>query len=309
MPASTAAPTSSAWTCTFQSPSPPTTTSESPSGAVPGAARDGVVLGLEEVHHLVGRTVLGEVTGRELRPGSPGCRRGACPVVARLPVIADSAASRTTHSPRPPASTTPASRSIGSCSGVRARASRARSAAARTTRQPVVGTSARLAAASERRARRSAWCPRRAGRPRRRRRRSPSPYPRRTPPPTVVRPGLADPSQQGADSWLRITPELPRAPSRRPARTRASPSRRSPGPRAASRTCVAGRLDGEEHVGAGVAVGDRIDVEGVDLLARRGRPRRQDREAAHDIEIEGGDIRLTPSSVAPPGRGLWRGSR
>ena len=44
--------------------------------------------------------------------------------------------------------------------------------------------------------------------------------------------------------------------------------------RGVGRSCraqlVAGRGDGEEHVGAGVAVGDRVDVEGVDLLTRRG---------------------------------------
>jgi hypothetical protein len=40
--------------------------------------------------------------------------------------------------------------------------------------------------------------------------------------------------------------------------------------RAGGAQLVAGGRDGEEHVGAGVAVGDRVDVEGVDLLTRRG---------------------------------------
>ena len=91
--------------------------------------------------------------------GEPTC---GVPVVARLPVIADSAASSTTHRPRPPASTTPACARSGSCSGVRARASRAALAAARTTSPSrSSGTSAAARGRLGRRpGRRTGWCPR-----------------------------------------------------------------------------------------------------------------------------------------------------
>ena len=59
----------------------------------------------------------------------------------------------------------------------------------------------------------------------------------------------------------------------------------------AARQGVAGRLDGEEHVGAGVAVGHRVDVQGVDLLAgRRQTLDGQVGEPAYDVEVEGGDL-------------------
>ena len=76
MPASTAPPTSSTCTWTFHRPSPPTTTSESPSGCRRGPqGRDPLVVGVEEVHHLVGRAVLGEVAGRA----------GGCGIRCRCP--------------------------------------------------------------------------------------------------------------------------------------------------------------------------------------------------------------------------------
>ena len=85
-------------------------------------------------------------------------------------------------------------------------------------------------------------------------------------------------------------------------------SRRSPG------SCVerlvhrvAGRLDGEEHVGAGVAVGHRVDVEGVDLLAGgREALDGQVGEPAYGVQIEGGNVCLGPHPSYPL---PWRGSR
>ncbi len=75
---------------------------------------------------------------------------GLCTGTGRRPVSAVSAASRITQIPRPPASTTPASRSTCSCSGVRARASRAaRAALVNTSRARVSGFEARACAASE----------------------------------------------------------------------------------------------------------------------------------------------------------------
>ena len=112
MPASIAAPTSSTWTWTFHSPSPPTTTRESPSPArVLRSCAIGLVGRVEEVHHLVRRPVVHQVgagLGHDRVAGSvvPASTGGG-----RLPVSAVSAASRITTTPRPPASTTPASRS------------------------------------------------------------------------------------------------------------------------------------------------------------------------------------------------------
>ena len=63
-----------------------------------------------------------------------------------------------------------------------------------------------------------------------------------------------------------MTPLLPRAPSRAPRRKAASAGADRP-PAPASTEGLAGGLDREVHVGAGVAVGHRVDVEGVDLLA------------------------------------------
>ena len=97
---------------------------------------DPVVVGVEEVHHLVGRSVGGEVVGGHRRDGDVARpRSGSCTGAGRRPVSTVSAASRITLRPRPPASTTPASRSTASCSGVRARASRAAPAAQRRARR------------------------------------------------------------------------------------------------------------------------------------------------------------------------------
>ena len=198
MPASTAAPTSSTCTWTFHSPSPPTTTSESPSGPSSCAQRrDGVVVGVEQVHHLVRRPALGQVTGRDPRDRDRGrarrvaCRRGA--------LAGDGGLGRVEHHAEPTtagvddAGVAPG---CGSCSGVRARASRAAlGGGAHDVAEPVVGDRRRrLAAASDGGpgdAR--GWCPRRACRRRRRRPRWPAPSPRRTRPRSGRRDRPADP--------------------------------------------------------------------------------------------------------------------
>ena len=104
----------------------------------------------------------------------------------------------------------------------------------------------------------------------RRRRRWPAPCPRRTPRPTGRPDRPADPAQQRPDQLAQDHPGVAAGAEQGTAGVgRASPARRSPGrSSSASRHGVAGGLDGEEHVGAGVAVGDRVDVERVDLLAR-----------------------------------------
>ena len=291
IPASIAAPTSSTWTWTFQSPSPPTTTSESPSAASALAQRgDRVVLGVEEVHHLVGRARPG--SGRRparLRSGSGCCRlpSGAVTGTGRRPVSTVSAASRITLSPRPPASTTPASRSTWQLLGrarqrlagrggrgrehvaaTRAPASSAASAAAsdaaRVTVRMVPSTGVADGGVA-----RVGRLPQRVGHHRRRCARR-------------ARPGRsAGRSRRASRSGSR--PELPRAPSSAPRPNASSAGTEVGLGVAAGRVAygVAGGRDGEVHVRAGVAVGHRVDVERVDLLAGLGeRVRRRRRRSA-----------------------------
>ena len=90
--------------------------------------------------------------------------------------------------------------------------------------------------------------------------------------------------------WLRITPLLPRAPSSAPLRRAASPVEEVavvPSVSSGLAQRVAGGGHGEVHVGAGVAVGHRVDVEGVDLLARLGeRVDRDVDEAEHHRQLD-----------------------
>ena len=165
---------------------------------------------------------------------------GAVTGTGRRPVSTVSAASRITQIPRPPASTTPASASTASCSGVRASASRAAWAASAKTsraRAPGVSACARAASAAARAtvsmvpstgtptasyaasvARRIAsaitWALRSSGRA------------------AVIRCATAP------SIWLRITPLLPRAPSSAPREKAASAGARSTGvsPAVASRS-------------------------------------------------------------------------
>ena len=205
--------------CTFQRPSPPTTTRESPSGA--SASRSGGIdsssassryitsyAGPSSVRSPVGSFAIGIAD-------LPTC---GVVVVGCLPVIADSAASSTTHSPRPPASTTPASLSTGSCSGVRARASRAASAAACTTAPSrFSGASAAWVAARE-----AAFATDRivpsTGWPTAEYAASvASPIPsENTEAERSAAPAWPIRRSSAPTSWLRITPELPRAPSSAP---------------------------------------------------------------------------------------------
>ena len=103
--------------------------------------------------------------------------------------------------------------------------------------------------------------------------------------------------------WLRITPLLPRAPSSAPrlkaasALPKSAPLGSSP---AASPDRVARGGDGEVHVGAGVAVGDGVDVEGVDLLAGPGEGVGGDvDEAQHGGELDHARLRCFHGVPAP----------
>ena len=295
MPASTAAPTSSTWMCTFHSPSPPTTTSESPSGA--RASRSGGMASSSASRRYI-TSYAGPFSVRSpvgsLAIGIAEVPTFGVVVVGCFPVIADSAASRTTHSPRPPASTTPASLSRGSCSGVRASASRAASAAACTTAPSrSSGASAALVAAVD-----AAFATERivpsTGSPTAEYAASvassiPSANTVGRP---VVRAGLADPAQECPDELAEDHPGVA---------TGTEQSAAGVGLHARPQVAgvllegfgqrVAGRLDGQEHVGPGVTVGHRVDVQGVDLLAgRRQAIHGQVREPAYDVEVEGGNL-------------------
>ena len=118
---------------------------------------------------------------------------------------------------------------------------------------------------------RSGWCPRPGARPPRSRGRRPAPGAggRRTRRARRRRSGRRGPRSVPRRIWDRITPELPRAPIRAPGRHRPAPPRSTPGGAAGARPALvdrlAGGLHGQVEVGAGVAVGHREHVEGVDL--------------------------------------------
>ena len=274
MPASIAAPTSSTWTWTFHRPRPADHDEAVPEGVEHGCAGPRrVVLGVEEVHHLVGRAVLGEVVARGWG-AAPGC---GGPVSAtgsgRRPVETVSAASRTTHSPRPPASTTPASASCWSCSGVCSRASRAAAAAAaKTSRARAPSPSAHahrgvgggagdgedgaLDRASDGGVAGVGRLLHRLGRD--------------------ARAALAGghPPQAGGVRTEHLAQDHAGVAARPQQRAAGQDRQRVAEGEVGSRPDglaqrVAGGGDGEEHVGAGVTVGHRVDVEGVDLLAGR----------------------------------------
>ena len=105
-------------------------------------------------------------------------------------------------------------------------------------------------------------------------------------------------------SWERMTPELPRAPS---SAARATESTISSRPISSISPWVERRSssvqDGaqrERHVVPRVAVGDREDVEIVDLLAARFKLR----ESGLDDEAETEETRIGHGSDQPPGYAL-----
>ena len=158
MPASIAAPMSETCTCTFHSRpvgvSTPTTTRLSPSAASRVCSR------ATDSSSASASRYCTSLPG----PGGGWCGTSresarwvcACPASRRVasggragstPVTVVTRASRTAHRPAPPASTTPASRSAASWSGVPSSAVRAPSAAAVTTSASVVRPSATQAIA------------------------------------------------------------------------------------------------------------------------------------------------------------------
>ena len=183
-------------------------------------------------------------------------------------------------SPAPPASTTPASRSTASSSGVRATAASPRP---RTAAQ-------QLGAGRPRRPRRprpsrgspSGSCPRPAGAPRGRRRRRGSGLRQRRL--GVDRAGRRRARRTAPRTICdRITPELPRAPIRAPRATSAR-GRRAPSSGGSSRSASSTARTVSGEVRAGVAVGHRVDVLVVDPRAgrveARGGPRGRARAGA-----------------------------
>ena len=89
----------------------------------------------------------------------------------------------------------------------------------------------------------------------------PGPAPRG---PGTARSGTLSPSDRPRSSWERMTPELPRAPISEPWAMARQAAARSGDSSPAS--LGGDRLQGEGHVGAGVAVGHRVDIEPVDEL-------------------------------------------
>ena len=166
----------------------------------------------------------------------------------------------------------------------------------------------------------SGSCPRPAWRPRRR---PPSP-PRRghwRGPAPLNRVLPASPSAMPRRIWLVITPELPRAPMSAPKlrpRATARPARRP------ERLGLGQRgPHGGDHVRAGVAVGDRVHVQGVDLVdvrlevgdggaegAEQPRSRRRPGAPSGDVRRRSRRVVATSSAVGQvdgPGRWRWRG--
>ena len=201
---------------------------------------DPVVLGVEEVHHLVRRTTLDEVR-RTARPTTAAPAPEDRHRAGRRSAAGEdvSAASRITLSPRPPASTTPASRRTGSRSGrgpapPGALGRRGEHVARPGVRpgHPLVGRVGRSADDGEDRAL-DRGADRGVARVR-------GPLHRLGQDLGVALVGtrLRDPATERPSISLRITPELPRAPSRAPrlSTARAVARSMSGSPPVASRT-------------------------------------------------------------------------
>ncbi len=220
MPASTAAPTSSTCTWTFQRPSPPTTTRESPSGAS-SCRSDGMASSSASRRYITSYAGPPSVRSPDGMLAT-GMRRAADVGRARGGPLAGDRGLGGVQDHAQPAATGVDHAGLreqrqllgGAGQGLPSGARRGPDDVA----QPVVGVLRRLRPPLRRRpGRRSGWCPRPVSRPRRRRPRSPAPCPRRRRPPTgrPARPCRCRRSS-APTSWLRMTPELPRAPSRAP---------------------------------------------------------------------------------------------
>jgi hypothetical protein len=100
-------------------------------------------------------------------------------------------------------------------------------------------------------------------------------------------------------SWLRITPELPRAPSKRGAGDAVDDLVAADLVDLALRGQIVelgeDGAQGERHVVARVAVGDGEDIEVVDLLA----PRLQMRQRSLDDETEAEEARIGHGAARP----------
>ncbi len=228
-PASMAAAVSSSSTCawTWNSAGPPATATESPR-CVRWARSRSARSGSLPLRRYITSTASSDVVPRpEVGPGVAAHQCGTSPSApAGRSSRTACSASTTRTSPAPPASTTPASRSSGSCSGVRARARcaassaastttrtscapsstapRAPTAAARATVRMVPSTGAASASHALREADSKASATSRG-------------------PATSTSGATASASPRV--SWARMTPELPRAARSMPRAMRASPSR------------------------------------------------------------------------------------
>ena len=142
MAASIDAPMSSVWMWQFQMPSPPTTTIESPMPAQT-SLKAGIASSAASRKYMTSyrRSEMSPCSPPVAWPGSGSVNTGPSTSVGTgtgRPSVTWSSTSRNSRNPAPPASTTPASLSTGSISGVRASASApcARAASSTVTRSP-----------------------------------------------------------------------------------------------------------------------------------------------------------------------------
>ena len=182
-------------------------------------------------------------------------------------------------SPAPPASTTPASLSTASSSGVRASDSSPRATMKASSSAPVELRAPRATRPPRpSRGSRSASSPRPGAGRRGRRRRSPSGTPARSCASSI---GSRSPSTSAKPRtiWLKITPEFPRAPISAARESSRATASWPVGVRLLER--LDDRPHGEREVRAGVAVGDRVDVEVVDPLLVRLEVAERERGRSH----------------------------
>ena len=273
-------------------------------GQRPAQPRDRLVVGVEEVHHLVGRALRGQVAGRQRDRDRPRAERCGA-----------------------------ADRALAGDRGLRGVEDHAQAAAAGVDHAGVLEDLELLGGAVQRVAGRARGGPDHVTEPVVRDRRRPGrrlagrlgdgqdgaldgladrgvaglgrprqPLGEHQGRP-VVGAGLADPLQQGAHE---LGEDHAGVAARAEQGAAGEPGERDPEvPVGVAldplQHQVAGRLEGEEQVRAGVPVGDRVHVERVDLLAGRAQGGERDLgEPEYGLEVEGGDGVVVHVRGSPP---------
>ena len=299
MPASIAAPTSSTCTCTFHSPVAADHDERVAEPGELGRAGPATAASSASSRYITSYAGPPSVRSPVRMPrdrAAAACRAGACGAAGAPPVIADSTARRGSRTaparrrrPRPPRRAAPAGRGCGPAPRRPPRPRRARPARGAPTRRSAASAAASAAARATLRMVPSTGRPTAA-------QAASAAWPMPSAKTAAERsPGPACPIRRSSapTSWLRITPELPRAPSSAP---RASAGASGAAGRApAARRPVAQRARAASTVRYMLVPvspsGDRVDVERVDLLARRAEPLDGEvREPAYGVEVEGGNL-------------------